>query len=60
VAEVINLRLARKAKARSAAAQQAAENRALHGLSRSEKKRQSIEASRIKTLLNGAKRVDPL
>ena len=40
MAEVINLRLARKARARTGAAQQAAENRALHGQSLAQRQQQ--------------------
>ncbi len=54
--EVINLRLARKAKARGAAARQAAQNRALHGRTRSEKERQQLDAERAARLLDGARR----
>lgn len=56
MAEVINLRLARKAKARGAAARQAEQNRAIHGRSKSEKERQQLEAARSERLLDGAKR----
>ena len=56
MAEVINLRLARKAKARGEAARQAEQNRALHGRSKAEKERQQIDAQRAARLLDGAKR----
>ncbi len=58
MAEVINLRMARKAKARSAAAQQADENRALHGQSKAARARAKREAERADRLLDGAKRDD--
>ena len=45
MAEVINLRRARKAKARKTAESQAAENRRVHGLSKAEK---TLEAARRK------------
>jgi Domain of unknown function (DUF4169) len=56
VAEVINLRLARKAKARSAAAQQAAENRALHGQSKALRKLHEGVVERANRELDGARR----
>ncbi len=46
MADVINLRLARKAQARSKAAQQAAENRALHGQSLAERRLKQAEEER--------------
>ncbi len=46
MADVINLRLARKARSRSKAAQQAAENRALHGQSGSERRLKAAENER--------------
>lgn len=59
VAEVINLRAARKAKARNEAAQKAAQNRALHGRSKGERKAQQAEAERTAKQLDGAKRDEP-
>jgi hypothetical protein len=53
--EIINLRTARKAKARTAASTQAAENRALHGRTAAEKKRDRIEAERLTRIVDGAK-----
>lgn len=58
MAEVINLRLARKAKARASAAQQAAENRVRHGRSKAERQIQQDEADRAARVLDGAKRDD--
>ena len=55
VAEVINLRTARKAKARTSAAQQAAANRAKHGRTKAERARQQAEAARLAHQLDGAK-----
>ena len=54
--DVINLRLARKARARDAAARQAEQNRALHGRSKPEKERHQREAERAARLLDGARR----
>ncbi len=56
MSEVINLRLARKAKARGEAKQQADQNRALHGRTKAEKERQQIDAARAAKLLDGARR----
>ena len=58
MAEVINLRQVRKAKARSAAAHQAAENRALHGQTKAERASSKSEAERAAKLLDGARRDD--
>lgn len=46
MADVINLRLARKARSRSKAAQQAAENRALHGQTTAERRLKAAEEER--------------
>lgn len=46
MADVINLRQARKSRARSLAARQAAENRALHGQSLSERRLKQAEDQR--------------
>jgi hypothetical protein len=54
MAEIINLRRARKAKARDAAAALAAANRALHGRSKSEKALAQAERARREALLDGA------
>ena len=54
--DVINLRLARKAKARDKAVRQAEQNRALHGRSKADKERQQRDAERTQRLLDGAKR----
>lgn len=56
MAEVINLRLARKARARTDAAQQAAENRALHGLTKAERQTQARERERLAKVVDGARR----
>lgn len=57
MAEIINLRKARKARARSAAEQQAAENRVLHGMTRNEKDSQRLEREREKARLDGLRLV---
>lgn len=56
MADVINLRLARKARSRDKAAVQAAENRALHGQSRTERRLKESEAARKDRLLDGHRR----
>jgi len=56
MAEIINLRLARKARARTKAEEQAAENRAKFGRSKAEKTIQQAEADRQARTLDGAKR----
>lgn len=59
MAEVINLRLARKARTRSKAADQAAANRALHGQTRAERQRQQTEAARTVSRLDAHQRDKP-
>jgi hypothetical protein len=53
--EIVNLRAARKAKARATAQTQAATNRALHGRTSAEKKRDHTEAERLAKIVDGAK-----
>ena len=53
--EVVNLRTARKAKARAEATAGAAANRALHGRTAAEKKRDCAEAERVARAVDGAK-----
>ena len=54
--EIINLRSARKAKARAAASAQAARNRADFGRTKAEKQRADSEARALERALDGAKR----
>lgn len=56
MAEIINLRLVRKAKSRSEAASAAEANRARHGQSKAEKRLAKAEAERASRLLEGSKR----
>ncbi|HEX7873862.1 MAG TPA: DUF4169 family protein [Sphingobium sp.] len=56
MAEIINLRLARKAHKRAADARQADTNRAKFGRTKGEKERDRIEAERQARLIDGAKR----
>ena len=54
--EIVNLRLARKAKLRAGKQEQAAANRAKFGQSRNEKAVRRMDATRAASLLDGAKR----
>ena len=55
MAEIINLRTARKARARQNAERDAANNRAKFGQTKAEKQRQRADAERFGRLLDGAK-----
>lgn len=59
MAEVINLRLARKARKRRQAAEQAAENRARHGLTAAERQHQRSQAERTARRLDAHLRDKP-
>jgi hypothetical protein len=56
MAEIVSLRRAHKQKARAAKEQAAEQNRALHGRSRAEKKRDRQAAEDAKTFLDGHRR----
>jgi hypothetical protein len=56
MAEIINLRMARKARARAETEQQAAENRAKFGRSKAQKAIERTDAERQARTLDGAKR----
>lgn len=58
MAEIVNLRTARKAKARAAKATQAAANRALHGRTKAERAADAAERARNDKLLDEARRED--
>lgn len=58
MAELVNLRLARKARARAEADAAASANRAAFGRTKAEKVTIIAEAARNERLLNGAKRMD--
>ncbi|GGN40023.1 hypothetical protein GCM10011349_00590 [Novosphingobium indicum] len=58
MADIVNLRMARKAKARDADKAQAQANRALHGRTREERKASDAEIARIARNVDGAKRED--
>lgn len=57
MADVFNLRQARKAKARADAAKTAAENRARHGRTKAERARDADEARRTEQALEQHRRV---
>jgi hypothetical protein len=61
MAEIINLRMARKRKRRDDKEQQSAANRAKFGRTRAEKQRTELESARERTSLDGSKieRDDP-
>lgn len=59
MAEIVNLRMARKAKARSDSKARADANRAQHGRSKSERKATEAEIARIDRTVEGARRERP-
>lgn len=56
MAEIVNLRRARKAKARTVAATQADANRLAFGRTKAERQAAAADADRTRRLLDGAKR----
>lgn len=56
MAEIINLRMARKARARAADTRQADANRAKFGQTKPERTRQRLDAERAERLLDGTRR----
>ncbi|HKT86595.1 MAG TPA: DUF4169 family protein [Novosphingobium sp.] len=56
MAEIVNLRMARKARARAAGTAQADANRAKHGRSKAERRTSEAEAARLARTVDGAKR----
>ncbi len=58
MADIINLRMARKARARADATRQAEANRAAHGRTKGEKRLADVERARIERTVEGARR-DP-
>lgn len=58
-ADIINLRRARKAKARRAHEQAAAENRRLHGRTKPEKAKEAAERKRAVRAIDAHRRDDP-
>jgi hypothetical protein len=59
LAEIVNLRAARKAKARAETASQAATNRAAFGRTKAQKAREAAELAQRERTLDGAKREEP-
>ena len=57
--DVVNLRQARKQKARAEKERQAGENRALHGRSKAEKSRDQLIADKAETFVAGHRRERP-
>ena len=57
--EIINLRKARKGRARIAAAEAAGENRVRHGRIAAERAREALEAEQTRRVLDGAKQDQP-
>lgn len=58
MADIINLRMARKARARTAAQAVAAENRARFGQDKASRSKHQLDAARAARLIDGAKRGD--
>lgn len=56
MAEIINLRMARKARARGEAEKQAQANRALHGQTKASRAMAKADKERAERLLDGVKR----
>lgn len=56
MADIINLRHARKLRARRAAEAEATENRARFGRTKAEKARDDLAASRLRSAMDGARR----
>lgn len=59
MAEVVNLRMARKARERREAEKQAQANRALHGQTKAAREMAKAEKQRSARLLEGVKRDEP-
>ena len=58
MAEIVNLRQARKARDRKVRASQADANRALHGRTKAERAAEEASRSRLDRALDGARRED--
>ncbi|MCJ2188331.1 DUF4169 family protein [Novosphingobium beihaiensis] len=59
MAEIVNLRMARKARARAAGQTQAAQNRALHGQAKGDRQAAEAETARTARTLDNARRDHP-
>jgi ribosomal protein S2 len=60
MAEIINLRMARKAQKRISAEKTAAQNRAKFGITKAEKQKQRAEAERLQKTTDGARLIADL
>jgi len=58
MAEIVNLRMARKARKRTEAAETAAAARARHGQTKADRTRTNTDAAREARILDGARRED--
>lgn len=58
MAEIVNLKHARKLKARDAAEAKAAENRAKYGQTKAERARLASEKAKLRAVTDGAKKED--
>ncbi|MCA3337435.1 MAG: DUF4169 family protein [Roseomonas sp.] len=58
MAEIVNLKHARKMKAREAAEAKAAENRARYGQTKAERARLTAEKAKLRAVIDGAKKED--
>jgi hypothetical protein len=58
MAEIVNLRIARKAQQRAAKATQAQANRARHGMTKAERRLMSDDAARLAKSLEHSRRED--
>ena len=58
MAEIVNLKHARKMKAREAAEAKAAENRAKYGQTNAERARVAAESAKLRAVIDGARKED--
>ena len=58
MAEIINLRMARKARDRQESATTAAQNRAIHGRTLAERRSAEVERTRLERTVDNARRTD--
>ncbi len=58
MAEIVNLKHARKMKAREAAEAKAAENRAKYGQTKAERARVAAEKAKLRAVIDGAEKED--
>jgi hypothetical protein len=60
VSEIVNLRQARKRLVRAAQEETAATNRAKHGQTKAERNLKQAQADKLRRVLDGAKREEPI